>query len=109
MVECLWYLFVQEFGSGVICFMLEETWFVRLDYRMKIPVYALLGVSVCFALLFSLIDLINYCTTLCCQGEQSKPLVNTDQQVTIRQYNNYIVLVIVVVQQCFVSLYLIVS
>lgn len=35
----------------------------------------------CFALLFSVIDLINYCTSVCCRAFQSKPLVETENQV----------------------------
>jgi hypothetical protein len=67
--------------SGLLCFMLEEAWFIRTSPTWKIPVYSLLGVSVCFALLFSLIDVINYCTTLCWPPEQTRPLVNTEAQI----------------------------
>lgn len=67
--------------SGLMCFMLEEAWFRRMHPSFKIPVYSLLGVSVCFALLFSLIDVINYCSTLCFPPEHTRPLVNTEAQI----------------------------
>lgn len=67
--------------SGLLCFILEEDWFVRLSPMTKLPVYTLLGVSICFALLFSLIDVINYCATLCWPPEQTRPLVNTEAQI----------------------------
>jgi hypothetical protein len=67
--------------SGLLCFLLEEDWFIHMSPTYKIPVYSILGVSVCFALLFSLIDVINYCTTLCWPPETTRPLVNTEAQI----------------------------
>jgi len=67
--------------SGVLCFMLEKDWFIRMSPTLKVPLYSILGISVCFALLFSIIDLINYCTGYFCQGPNSKPLVDTENQV----------------------------
>jgi hypothetical protein len=67
--------------SGLLCFILEEDWFIHMSPTSKIPVYSLLGMSVCFALLFSLIDVINYCTTLCWPPEQTRPLINTEAQI----------------------------
>jgi len=67
--------------SGLLCFILEKDWFIRMSPSLKVPLYSMLGISVCFALLFSVIDLINYCTGLCCQGPNSKPLVETETQV----------------------------
>jgi len=66
--------------SGLLCFVLERHWFVKMHYLYKVPVYSVLGVAVCFALLFSIIDLINYCCGLC-QSDNSKPLVETEVQV----------------------------
>jgi len=67
--------------SGLLCFMLEKEWFLKMSPRLKVPLYSMLGVSISFALLFSLIDLINYCSGMCCQGPNSKPLVETEKQV----------------------------
>eukprot|EP00457_Paulinella_chromatophora_P013847 gb/GEZN01014199.1/.p1 GENE.gb/GEZN01014199.1/~~gb/GEZN01014199.1/.p1 ORF type:complete len:233 (+),score=40.78 gb/GEZN01014199.1/:25-723(+) len=67
--------------SGVLCFFLEKLWFINMSAWVKIPLYSLLGVSVCFALLFSVIDLINYCTGLFCQSPNAKALVETEKQV----------------------------
>lgn len=66
--------------SGFLCFVLEKNWFISMSPHMKVPMYALLGVAVTFALLFSIIDLINYCCGQC-QSEYSKPLVETEAQV----------------------------
>ncbi len=89
--------------SGLLCFVLERNWFIKMHYIYKIPLYSILGVAVwsvltqnhlsscpfvvydvvsfdSFALLFSIIDLINYCCGLC-QNETSKPLVETEIQV----------------------------
>jgi len=76
---------------------------VHLSYVAKIPMYTILGVAVTyvhgparvcvlpllqrlltvlhrFALLFSIIDLMNLCCGYC-QSDNSKPLVETEQQV----------------------------
>jgi len=72
---------VMVLFSGFLCFVLERNWFRRMSPGLKVPLYSILGVSVSFALLFSVIDLINYCTGFCCQGSNSKPLVETEKQV----------------------------
>jgi hypothetical protein len=46
--------------SGVLCFGLEKDWFKTVSAKMKIPSYALLGVSISFAFTNSTIDLIQY-------------------------------------------------
>lgn len=65
-------------ASGFLCFMLEKDWFVGLGWHMKIPMYSILGVAVCFALAFSLIDLINYTLSLC--KDSSSPLISSPLQ-----------------------------
>ncbi len=67
--------------SGLLCFILEKNWFVNMSPGLKVPLYSILGVAVCFALLFSIIDLINYCCGLCSNDQDSKPLVETEMQV----------------------------
>eukprot|EP00743_Colponemidia_sp_Colp-15_P002609 GILK01002826.1.p1 GENE.GILK01002826.1~~GILK01002826.1.p1 ORF type:complete len:244 (+),score=18.59 GILK01002826.1:61-792(+) len=66
--------------SGALCFVLEKNWFVGLSSVSKIPLYALLGISVCFALTFSIVDLLNYFMGLC-QPVHVKPLVESTSQV----------------------------
>jgi len=61
--------------SGCMCFMLENKWFMRLSPTNKVPAYSLLGASVTFALLFSLVDLINYFSTTCSDTYSIRPLV----------------------------------
>jgi len=68
--------------SGIICFFLEANWFIGMRAGWKVPLYSILGVSLCFALLFSIIDLINYCSTgLCDCCHMTKALVETETQV----------------------------
>jgi len=66
--------------SGLLCFILEKNWFVNMSAGFKVPLYSILGVAVCFALLFSIIDLINYCCGMC-QSHEARPLVETETQV----------------------------
>lgn len=66
--------------SGVLCFLLERNWFVGLSRLAKLPIYVLLGVSVSFALMFSLVDLINYSIGLM-QHSLARPLVESKSQV----------------------------
>jgi len=66
--------------SGILCFVLERNWFVGLSPLAKVPLYTLLGISVAFALVFSLVDLLNYLTGLF-QPQVAKTLVESKQQV----------------------------
>jgi len=68
-------------ASGIVCFLLEASWFVSLRPMWKVPFYAMLGVSLCFALLFSIIDLINYFTGIIACCRTTKALVETEVQV----------------------------
>lgn len=64
--------------AGLLCFVLESKWVVNMSHTTKVlltfernqnvslaffqvPLYTILGVAVTFALLFSIIDLVNYC------------------------------------------------
>jgi len=47
--------------AGLLCFFLESNWVVSLSRGAKVPLYSILGIAVTFALLFSIIDLVNYC------------------------------------------------
>ena len=46
--------------SGILSFVLEKNWFVGMGPTWKIPLYGILGTSVCFALTFAIVDLVNY-------------------------------------------------
>ena len=69
-------------ASGFLCFLLEKDWFIGLGWHIKIPMYSVLGVAVCFALAFSLIDLLNYVTSLC-QDFSSQGFISTPLQFYI--------------------------
>ena len=45
--------------SGLFCFFLERDWITVLKPNAKIPMYIVLGTSLCFALTFSIVDLVN--------------------------------------------------
>lgn len=72
----------MTFLSGLLCFLSETSFFLYYSAVVKVPLYALLGISICFALVFSLIDLINYFAGFC-QGDASRPLVENDTQVLL--------------------------
>lgn len=65
--------------SGVLCFVLKRNWFVGLHPIVKVPLYTILGVSVAFALTFSLVDVVNYIFSFF-QPSVSKPLVESREQ-----------------------------
>eukprot|EP00922_Rhytidocystis_sp_ex-Travisia-forbesii_P033737 GHVS01050118.1.p1 GENE.GHVS01050118.1~~GHVS01050118.1.p1 ORF type:complete len:301 (+),score=49.25 GHVS01050118.1:283-1185(+) len=66
--------------SGILCFVLERNWFIGLNRFAKVPIYVLLGISIAFALTFSLVDLINYTMGLV-QHTLARPLVESKNQV----------------------------
>ena len=45
--------------SGIFCFFLERDWITVLKPNAKVPMYIVLGTSLCFALTFSIVDLVN--------------------------------------------------
>ncbi|CDJ35811.1 uncharacterized protein EMH_0092460 [Eimeria mitis] len=65
--------------SGVLCFLLKRNWFVGLHPLLKVPLYTVLGVSVAFALTFSLVDVVNYLFSFF-QSSVAKPLVESREQ-----------------------------
>lgn len=68
-------------AAGVLSLMLREQWFLRLDPTTKVPVYSLLGVAVCFSLLFSLFDVCQSCISACWSSESVRPLISTTAQI----------------------------
>jgi hypothetical protein len=68
--------------SGVLCFLLDKRWFVGVRPMLKIPLYAVLGTSVSFALTFAACDVANYILGFF-QATVAKPLIDSTRQVTL--------------------------
>eukprot|EP00466_Bigelowiella_natans_P017008 jgi/Bigna1/146993/aug1.126_g21701 len=68
--------------SGILCFVLESNWVVNMSRGAKVPLYSILGIAVTFALLFSIIDLVNYCYGSF-GATPGKALVETEEQVLL--------------------------
>lgn len=66
--------------SGFTSFILDQSWFLLLNYIYKIPIYSFLGVSISFSLTFVVIDILNYIFHMI-QNEYSKPVINSNNQV----------------------------
>lgn len=66
--------------SGTLCFFLDKSWLFSLSAFSKVPLYSMLGISIAFALTFSLIDLINYLIGFI-QGSITRPLIESKAQV----------------------------
>eukprot|EP00472_Partenskyella_glossopodia_P005587 CAMPEP_0197527090 /NCGR_PEP_ID=MMETSP1318-20131121/20297_1 /TAXON_ID=552666 /ORGANISM="Partenskyella glossopodia, Strain RCC365" /LENGTH=248 /DNA_ID=CAMNT_0043081559 /DNA_START=6 /DNA_END=752 /DNA_ORIENTATION=+ len=67
--------------AGLLCFVLESDWVINMSRGAKVPLYTILGIAVTFALLFSIVDLVNFC-----YGASSGPgkaLVESEQQVLL--------------------------
>eukprot|EP01068_Selenidium_serpulae_P020694 Selendium_serpulae@DN9010_c0_g1_i1.p1 len=60
--------------------MLEQDWFVGMSAISRVPLYTVLGISVAFALVFSLVDVVNYAIGFF-QPQAAKPLVESRSQV----------------------------
>ena len=72
------------FASGVFCFMLEKDWFTGIKATSKVPMYALLGGALSFALSFSIIDLLNAFVGYCSgAGSRQAPLVANPTQICV--------------------------
>ena len=68
--------------SGLSCFLLEKDWFKTISPRAKVPMYMMLGVSLCFAVSFSLVDLLNLYSDQCSSYASSgTPLVSSPPQI----------------------------
>eukprot|EP01016_Furgasonia_blochmanni_P035211 TRINITY_DN3879_c0_g1_i1.p1 TRINITY_DN3879_c0_g1~~TRINITY_DN3879_c0_g1_i1.p1 ORF type:complete len:275 (+),score=60.37 TRINITY_DN3879_c0_g1_i1:49-825(+) len=67
-------------ASGLFCFIVEKDIFRNWSPLSKVPLYGVLGMSICFAIVFSIVDLINYICGIC-QRIHSKPIVDTPPQI----------------------------
>ncbi len=66
--------------SGVLCFLLRKNWFMHIDYKLKTPFFATLGMSFSFVIIFLLADCLNYCAITCPRTE-GRPVVESNHQV----------------------------
>ncbi|CAD7926904.1 unnamed protein product [Amoebophrya sp. A25] len=69
--------------SGILCFMLERDWYFRMSPFTKVPLYSILGISVSFALTFSVIDLVNYTVGLVQGNTMARPIVESPNQIHV--------------------------
>ena len=68
--------------SGISCFLLEKDWFKKIPANAKVPMYMMLGISLCFAVSFSLVDLLNLYADRCSSYASSGvPLVSSPAQI----------------------------
>eukprot|EP00474_Spongospora_subterranea_P011141 CRZ11599.1 hypothetical protein [Spongospora subterranea] len=67
-------------ASGFICFVLDTPIVSRFGWASKVPLFCCLGISVVFALLFAILDIVNFMVTTC-QTETSPGLIETEEQV----------------------------
>lgn len=49
--------------AGLICVFYQRYWFFSLSAGFRVPIYAVLGVSLSFALSFAMAELLNYAST----------------------------------------------
>jgi len=68
--------------AGILCFFLESEWVVNMSRGAKVPLYSVLGIAVTFALLFSIIDIVNYCYGSF-GAAPGKALIETETQVLL--------------------------
>jgi len=55
-------------SSGVLCFLLEKDWTHKISSQSKIPLYAILGISIAFSLVYSFTDILQYLVFRCCRN-----------------------------------------
>eukprot|EP01122_Echinamoeba_exundans_P013943 TRINITY_DN61_c0_g1_i1.p2 TRINITY_DN61_c0_g1~~TRINITY_DN61_c0_g1_i1.p2 ORF type:complete len:259 (+),score=43.22 TRINITY_DN61_c0_g1_i1:29-778(+) len=83
-----WFLMglaLMVFVSGICCFFLQENWFSQISPGAKVPMYALLGISLAFSLAFSLTEFVNLgvCDTCCSTNFRENPLLANKIQVFV--------------------------
>jgi hypothetical protein len=76
---------LMVFAAGVFCFVLEKNWFTGLTPSSKVPMYALLGGALAFALTFTIVDVLN-CISAKCGGPRPSPhvpIVGSSTQICV--------------------------
>lgn len=73
---------VLVFGSSACSFLLERDW-VPLPPMAKVPMYALVGLSLSFALTFSFTEFVNMgiCDKCCRTDFENNPVIGTKKQI----------------------------
>jgi len=81
---CLFALIIVS--SGVVCFLLEKDWTNTISVKSKIPLYALMGVSISFSVVYSAADMLHHICSRFCQGEKAtfaRPFVQSVTRVRL--------------------------
>ena len=66
--------------SGLLCLVLERSWAQSFPYLLKVPIYAVVAMSLNYLVLFAIIDFVNFiCSYL--QSENSLNVVETQDQI----------------------------
>ncbi|GIX65755.1 uncharacterized protein BcabD6B2_51900 [Babesia caballi] len=76
------YFGLMILASGFMCFFLRQSWFARFPLIVKLFVYTLLGLSISFALTFTIVDLVNYFMSMF-ETSIARPLVESKPQVLV--------------------------
>ncbi|ORM40257.1 uncharacterized protein BXIN_1916 [Babesia sp. Xinjiang] len=80
--QYLRYFGLMIVASGVVCFFLRQSWFTHSPLLLKVSIYTLLGVSISFALTFTIVDLVNYFMSMF-ETSVARPLVESKSQVLV--------------------------
>lgn len=67
-------------SSGVLSLLLHFSYFSKMNYIFKIPLFAILGVGVTFALTVTLLDLVNVVLKIMI-SQMKRPAINSPQQI----------------------------
>jgi len=70
-------------SSGVTCFLLEKDWTNTLSIKAKVPLYALLGVSIAFSVVYSTTDIVNQLLLRFYQVGKVRPFVQSVAHVQL--------------------------
>ena len=69
--------------SGIFCFFLKKNWTKNYFLLSKIIIFEFLGISLCFLIIFGILDFVNFLLTFF-QNENSLAFVETkDQSITL--------------------------
>lgn len=80
--KSLRYFGMMIIASGVVCFFLRQSWFIHSPLLLKVSIYTLLGVSISFALTFTIVDLVNYFISMF-ETSVARPMVESKSQVLV--------------------------
>lgn len=86
--------------SGFLCMILDEYWF-DFAATIKVPLYTIVGMSVCFAFTFSLLDVINVMTVHCNGGAPNGDGTTSSSIIGSQDQVHLILLTSIVMGACF--------